>query len=133
MSIITKLTILDPSASPQTGVGDGDSMITRVGPIDTNRGGAEDLYKVTYSADWTGGVGTLTPSFCNDPGESPRRWVDISKLQDDGTDAALTRTDDFNLVLNLPAGSLVKWTVSGSGSPLPNISMTARGVIRAVG
>lgn len=132
MTISTLLTILDPSASPQTGVGDGDSGIIRVGPIDSNRGGAEDLYQVMISADWTGGDATVTPYLSNAPSESPRRWVAIKKLQDDGTDVALTRTDDFNLVLNLPTGTLVKWTVTGSGSPLPNISMTARGVIRGV-
>ena len=132
MTLSTLLTILDPSASPQTGVGDGDSQVVMVGPQDVNRGGAEQLYELTFSGDWTGGAGTATPYMCNDPGESPRRWVAIQKLQDDGTDAALTRTADFNLILTVPAQALVKWTVSGSGSPVPNISMTVRGVCRGV-
>ena len=129
-NISTKLTILDPSASPQTGVADGDSQVVMVGPSDINRGGAEQLYAVVFSADMSGGAAILTPYLCNDPDESPRRWVAISKLQDDGTDAAVTRAADFNMVMDLPAQSLVKWTVSASGSPIPNISMTARGVIR---
>lgn len=129
--INTLLTVLDPSASPQTGVGDGDSQIVRVGPRRSDRiGGTDGLYDVLFSADFAGGSATATPYLCNDPSESPRRWVPVKKLQDDGTDVAITRTADFNLVIDAPAGTLLKWTVSGSGSPIPNISMTARGVIR---
>lgn len=79
-----------------------------------------------------GGGATLTPFLCNDPAESPRVWVQIKKLKDDGTDAALTRTASFNLPIDLPSGSLVKWTQTGSGSPLPSITMTVRGVCRGV-
>ncbi len=125
------LTLLDSTASPQTGVGDGDSRIIQVGPHDTNRGGAAGLFTVVFSADYTGGAATLTPNLCLNPTESPQRWVAFSKLKDDGTDAAITRTADFNLSLDLPAQSQFKWTISGSGSPLPAIVMTARGVIRA--
>ena len=128
------LTLLNPTASPQTGVSDGDSRIIQVGPLDTNRGGAAGLFNIVFSGDWTAGTATLTPSFCLHPAESPQRWVAVSKLKDDGTDAAITRTADFNLTLTLPAGSQVKWALAATGSPLPAIavSLTARGVIRAV-
>ena len=130
-SINTIFSILDPAASPQTGVGDGDSGIVRVGPKREDRiGGPDSLYEVLFSADFAGGAATLTPQLCADPAESPRRWIAISKLQDDGTDAAITRAADFHLVLSFPAGVLIKWVVSGSGSPIPNIKMTARGIIR---
>ena len=132
MSINTLLTILDPSASPQTGVGDGDSQVIQIGPIDSNRGGADTLYPILISAEYSGGSATLTPSVCNDPSESPRRWVPIEHLQDSGDDVAITRTATFNIRFDLPAGALLKWVVSASGSPIPNITMTARGVLRGV-
>ena len=133
MTLITVVRLLDPSASPQTGVADDDSGIIHICPTQTSRGGAQELYQVTFSGDWSGGNATLTPYLCNEPGDSPRRWVQIKKLKDDGTDAAITRTDDFNLVLDVPAGSLVKWILTGSGSPIPSVILDARGVIRGIG
>lgn len=128
MSITSLVTILDPSASPQTGVADGDSQIIKVGPIDPNRGGADTLYPIVFSADYESGTGTLTPHICNDPADSPRVWVQVKMLQSDGTDAAITRTADFNLVVDAHAESLLKWTISAGSSPV--IHMTARGVCR---
>ena len=128
--ISTLLTILDPSASPQTGVGDGDSGIIRVGPRTTNRTGATDPVTVQFSASITGGSATLTPKLCNDPDESPRTWIEIKKLKDDGTYTSTAQTASFIMSLAIMPESLVKWTVSGTGSPIPSITMTARGVIR---
>lgn len=118
--------------------GDGDSLSVTVGPVslfsptersDRARGGpAEKLYDIAFSAQYASGSGTLTPYFCNDPGSSPQAWEQIKKMQDDGTDVAITRTDSFNMVLSLPSQSAVKWTLSSSSSP--DINMTARGVLR---
>ena len=124
-----KIDILDPSASPQTGVADSNSAGVTVGPRDPdNRLGVQTRYDVTFSATLVSGSATMTPYLCNDPDESPRRWVQIKKLQDDGTDAALTRTGSFNLAMSLPAESMVRWTISASSTPV--VYMTARGVIR---
>ena len=124
MATSTLVTIMDSGTT-----GDGDSLAVTVGPGNKNRGGrAGNLYDLTFSAQYTSGSGTLTPYLCNDPDSSPRVWTAISKLQDDGTDAAVTRTADFNMVMALPAQSLVKWTLSSSSSPV--INMTVRGVLR---
>jgi len=122
------LTILDPTASPETGVGDGDSGIILIGQSDTLKPAPIELVPITFQADYSGaGAATVTPYYCADPGESPRRWTEVKKIKDDGSSASVAQTADFVIVLSLPAGSIVKWTVSGSGSPLPSIDMKARG------
>ncbi len=128
---ITQLTLLSPSASPQTGIGDGDSGIVLVGPRPDSIGGdPPDLIQIAFYGDYSGGAATLTPYVCIDRSESPRRWIESKQVKDDGTEVSITRTADFYIVLQFPAGTLVKWTVSGSGSPLPSIILTARGICR---
>jgi len=128
---ITQLTLLSPTASPQTGVGDGDSGIVLIGPRPDSFGGDPiDLIPITFYGDYSGGAATLTPYVCADPSESPRRWTEVKHIKDDGTEVSLARTADFYMMLQFPAGALVKWTVSGAGSPLPSIILTARGICR---
>ena len=119
---VNRLTIMDGVA---TGIADGDSGIVRVGPRDNQRDATDALIPITFTTSYTSGAGTCTPYKCVDPDTSPRVWVPIQKLQDDGTDVAVTRTADFIMTIDLPSGTLVKWTISSGSSPV--IVMVAEG------
>ena len=111
-----------------TGITDEDSAIVKYGSrANVQQRPPFELIPVMYKCSHTGGAATLTPYLCVNPDDSPRAWLAVKNLQGDGTDIAVTRTASFNLIIDAPSGSLVKWAITGSGSPLPAVKMVAEG------
>lgn len=75
---------------------------------------------VTWSLTGSFNGATATWQVCVDETVSPRVWAPVSN-------GAFTAAAADNLVL--ATGTLARLVISGSGSPIPNITVTARGPI----
>ena len=95
--------------------GDGDSHVFQVGGATPSSTSVENV-GFQFGGSFNGATVTINTSM----GGSPIDWEA----------EATTYTDTDADILNLPSGSLLKFTVSGSGSPIPNIRLTVNGDVK---
>lgn len=126
---MTVINIFDPTASPQTGIGDGVGAILQIVPKATGAGRGVDVTHELVSLEMRGtwsGV-TATVKICNVL-DSPQNWLQPF----DANGAAVgSFTADCQTNIELPSGCYFTVDISGSGSPLPSLTVRAAGEIQA--
>ena len=90
--------------------------------------GAADWEKILLQGYGTWSGVTLHIEVCADPSASPQVWDPV--MQSDMS-TAVTFTSDFVVNLELPSGAAVRGRVSGAGSPVPSLTLLARGDLDA--
>jgi len=99
--------------------GDGDSTIFKV----YSEQGTNEIERIGFTLNGTWNSATVKLYVCMAPDISPQVFTHTC----DTSGTALSYTDDASGILDLPDGTLIKATVSGSGSPVPAIEFTLRG------
>jgi len=72
---------------------------------------------------------TLKLEACAVPGDSPQIWSTVQKIKEDGTAAEVSFTAAFVINLEVVTGAAYRAALSGSGSPVPSITVDATGDI----
>ena len=89
--------------------------------------GAADWERVLLQGYGTWSGCTMHIEVCADPSASPQVFDMAS--QSDLT--AVTFTDDFTCIVDLPSGAAVRGRISGAGCPVPSLNLLARGDLEA--
>ena len=101
-----------------TFTGDGSSATYQVDKEEASGGSA----KVGFSLSGTWRSCTAKLMLCADPGMSPRTFTAVSSG---------SYTADAADTWDIPVGSVFRVTVTGSGSPIPSITLRLSGYIEA--
>jgi len=126
------LTLLNPGASPQTGVADGASAagktVTRTQTgTDRIEGGRTELVVIQVAGTWDSG--TISPQVSLNYGVSPEEWTTAQHIANDGTLTDIAITADAVFELEIPSGVYFRLSLAGAGSP--SLTARARGDIEA--
>lgn len=126
-------TIFDSTASPQTGIGDGFGAWYKVrGKGGTSRTGqVADTETISILITGSLNSAVVKAVIAHDLTESPIRQAYASNPKDDGTTTAVTYSATGAYNLELPSNVYFTLEISGSGSPLPALRVTAVGEIEA--
>ena len=98
---------------------DGNSVAFKV----REEAGQSNAEKVLLHGYGTWSGVSLHVEVCASPSASPQVWD--AATQYDLT--AVTFTDDFTVCLDVPSGTGIRGRISGTGSPVPSITLQARG------
>jgi hypothetical protein len=105
--------------------GDGNSTSFQV----TGYAGAISNEGVLLQASGTWNSTTLKLEACANPTASPQVWSTVKNVKDDGTTTDISFTADFSVNLDVVTGAAYRAVLSGSGSPIPSITVDAVGDI----
>lgn len=105
--------------------GDGNSASFQV----TTYAGAISNEGVMLQGSGTWSSTTLKIEVCANPTASPQVWSTAKNVKDDGTVTEVSLTADFAINLEVVTGAAYRVALSGSGSPLPNLTVDAVGDI----
>lgn len=130
MSQFKTLTLLNPGASPQTGVANGASAAAKtIARTDgAQQGGRSELVIIQVAGTW--GSGTVNPQITLNYGVSPEEWTNVQNVANDGTLADVAITADGVVQLEIPSG--VHFRLNLTGATTPSLTARARGDIEAV-
>jgi len=122
MSQFKTLTLLNATASPQTGVANGASAAAKtVARSDgAQQGGRSELVLIQVNGTW--GSGTINPQVTLNYGTSPEVWTNVQIVANDGTLADVAITADAAIELEIPSGVWFRLNLTGATGP----SLTAR-------
>ena len=104
---------------------DGNSTSFQV----TAYAGAISNESVLIQGSGTWSSTTLKLEACAAPTASPQIWSTVKNIKDDGTATEVSFTADFAISVKTVTGAAYRAVLSGSGSPVPSITVDAVGDI----
>ena len=120
-------TLFDPTDSPQTGVTNANSPAFIVWSKGDKSPGV-----VTIQASGTWSSGSLKVEVAVDNTTSPINFTTATVLDPSaGTASDAVLTANGTLSIEVAEGTLIRGVISGTGSPLPSLTVKARGHLHA--